>query len=691
MGEETVRIILDNLAGKGLLVATEQYPHVYPHCWRTGVELVFRLVEEWYIRMDWRDEIKKIVDDIRWIPAWGRDRELEWLSNMRDWMISKKRYWGLALPIWVCEKCGNFDVIGGHDELRERAVCGWDEFEGNSPHRPWIDHVKIACPECGAKSHRVPDVGNPWLDAGIVPYSTVHYNTDREYWAQWVPADLVLECFPGQFRNWFYSLLALSTMMEGIAPFKTLMGYALVRDEEGAEMHKSAGNAIWFDDAAEEAGADVMRWLFMRHEPTTNLGFGYGPLKQIRGKFINTLWNTYGFYINYARILGFVPGKNATPFPTRPDFDRWMLGELQNTISACNREIEDYNIRGAAIAIEEFLEHLSNWYIRHNRRRFWDSLEDPDCRSAFETLYECLYTLIRLAAPIVPFITEKIYQNMVCAVTHGAPESIHLTDYPESDSGKVDEIIIEDMRAIIRLYSLALSARESIKIKVRQPLSTLTIGPADDIESRAAERFEVMLTEKLNVKQLVVNTTDVKSPLGFDVKPNYKTLGPRVGKNMKAVAGAISEARDQLISEIRGGADSVSLICDSTRMKLGKEDLILEEIQPEGQVVAEDGDTWVAFDIDLTEELRTEGLMRDVLRKLQIMRKDEGLEIEDRITIRWDTTDPCLEKVFSRFGDLMAGELLAVEMSRLEGLREGKVVTLGDAELKVAIVKASAS
>jgi len=260
---ETTQEIIADLKDKGFLLYQEQYPHVYPHCWRSGDELVFRIVDEWYINMDWRDKIKNLVKDIQWIPEWGHEREMEWLENMSDWMISKKRFWGLALPIWKFED-GTFFVVGSKKELKELAVEGWEEFEGKSPHRPWIDKVKIKHPESGLIGTRIPDVGNPWLDAGIVPYSTLHYNSDRDYWNKWFPADFVVECLPGQFRNWFYSLLALSTVMEDKAPFKTLLGHAMVKDETGRDMHKSWGNAIWFDDAAEKMGVDVMRWMYAK-------------------------------------------------------------------------------------------------------------------------------------------------------------------------------------------------------------------------------------------------------------------------------------------------------------------------------------------------------------------------------------------------------------------------------------------
>src|SRR5947209_612551 len=283
---KTAEAVFASLERKGLLFATEQYVHTYPHCWRCKTELLFRLVDEWFISMSWRDEIMRSVEMARWIPEFGRDRELDWLRNMGDWMISKKRYWGLALPIWVDDETGEFEVIGSHEELKGRAVAGWEQFEGHSPHRPWIDKVKLRNPRTGNLMSRIPDVGNPWLDAGIVPFSTMGYRTDPDYWRQWFPADFVTESFPGQFRNWFYSLLAMSTMLEGCSPFKVLLGHALVRDEKGEEMHKSRGNAIPFDEAADTIGADVMRWLYCRANPTANINFGYGPADEVRNKFV---------------------------------------------------------------------------------------------------------------------------------------------------------------------------------------------------------------------------------------------------------------------------------------------------------------------------------------------------------------------------------------------------------------------
>ncbi len=306
--DATREAIIASLREKSALYRTQQYAHRYPHCWRCGTELIFRLVDEWFISMDQlRHRIAAVTKQIRWIPDFGLARELDWLKNMDDWMISKKRYYGLALPIYECKACGAFEVIGSETELRERAIEGWDVFEGHSPHKPFIDAVKIACKQCGEPVSRIADVGNPWLDAGIVPYSTLHYRDDRAYWDEWFPAHFITEAFPGQFRNWFYSLLTMSTALEDRPPFEVVLGHAMVRDEHGEEMHKSKGNAIWFEDAADNMGVDVMRWLFYKQNPAINVNFGYGPADEVRRGMFLTLWNTYAFFVTYAELDDWSP------------------------------------------------------------------------------------------------------------------------------------------------------------------------------------------------------------------------------------------------------------------------------------------------------------------------------------------------------------------------------------------------
>ncbi|MCX7421415.1 MAG: class I tRNA ligase family protein [Planctomycetia bacterium] len=485
----TAEFVFEQLKAKHLLVNVEQYPHIYPHCWRTGDELVFRLVDEWFINMDWRDEIKEVTESIRWLPdsVNGKERELEWLTSMRDWMISKKRFWGLALPIWVeeyevnGEKRLDFEVMGSLEELKSRAVEGWEVLEGHTPHRPWIDAVKIKNPKTGRLMSRIVDVGNPWLDAGIVPFSTTQFNTNREAWQSQYPLDLVTECFPGQFRNWFYSMLSLATMMmwdevsgtalaagdspetsspqpsrppaasalpltaEQKRPFKTLLGHRLVMNEDGQPMHKSDGTAIWFEEAAEQLGVDTMRWMYLAHNPAQDLRFGTRhkdkpvtietpdgptdhtaeglpvcevvskPADEVRRQILIPLWNSYSFFVNYARLDEFDPLAPQVPVEERPEIDRWILSNLQALIATSRREFENYNTPGVCSAAAAFIDDLSNWYIRRNRRRFWRSREasDTDKLAAYQTMYEVLVTLAKLLAPCAPFVCERMYQNLV--------------------------------------------------------------------------------------------------------------------------------------------------------------------------------------------------------------------------------------------------------------------------------------
>src|SRR5262245_55031130 len=477
---ETAEAILFNLQQKSLLFATEQYPHRYPHCWRCKTELLYRLVDEWFINMSWRDEIAACVRQAKWIPPEGEKQELDWLKNMGDWMISKKRFWGLALPIWVDEVTGEFEVIGSRDELKNRAVEGWPEFDGHSPHRPWVDKIRLRNPKTGNLMSRIPDVGNPWLDAGIVPYSTVHYRTNPEYWEEWFPADFVVESFPGQFRNWFYALLSMSTMMQNRPPFKTLLGHALVRDEHGEEMHKSRGNAIEFNTAADKMGADVMRWLYCRANPFANINFGYHPADEVRNKFVLKLWNTYAFFCNYARIDGFDPAGPQVPVAERPDIDRWILSDLQLLIRKARESFEAFDVMAFCLECESFVDdRLSNWYVRRNRRRFWKSERGADKLAAYQTLYTVLTTLTKLIAPVVPFLAEETHQNR----RQGSdPESVHLCDYPQADESLVDERLSADMQALLRLVTLGSAARNSVKIKVRQPLAELKVQPGTEAD-----------------------------------------------------------------------------------------------------------------------------------------------------------------------------------------------------------------
>ena len=667
--------VLDALRERGCYYKREMYEHDYPHCWRCGEPLLFRAVDEWYISMSWREEIMDVVQQIRWIPGYGRDLELDWLANMGDWMISKKRYWGLALPIWECE-CGWFDVIGSHEELRERAVEGWAEFDGHSPHRPWVDAVKIKCEKCGRSVGRLPEVGNPWLDAGIVPYSTVRYGSDRDYWKKWIPADLVLECFPGQFRNWFYALLAMSTMMENMAPFKTLLGHALVRDEKGEEMHKSSGNAIWFDDAAEKMGVDTMRWIFCRQNPVNNLNFGYGVGDQVKRKVFNTWWNVHSFFVNYARTDDFDPSTEPVRYAERQDLDRWILSRLQELIRTANERMADYDAASVVRAAEEFMDALSTWYVRRSRRRFWrpKNPDDRDKLAAYQTLHEVLVALCKVLAPIVPFIAEKFYQRLVRDVDSSAPESVHLCDYPQFNAKLHDEALTREMDGAMRVVSNALSIRESRRLRVRQPLSEMVVVPADDAQANALKRFEDHILDELNIKKLTVNA-DAGDLVAFEIKPNFKTLGPRYGKDLNAIRQLLAEHDAGEIAAAVAAGRTVKLPSGAGEWELQPADILVRKQAPEHLAVTEDHGLVVALNTTITPELEREGLSRDIVRHIQQMRKELDLNITDRIEVTYATDDALLLETLKAHDAYIRGETLCntLESSDSEGGKEIKL------------------
>ncbi len=681
---EVADAVQESLRSKGFYYKREIYTHDYPHCWRCGTALLFRAVSEWYINMKWRDRIKRIVDQARWVPEWGRDQEQDWLNNMGDWMISKKRYWGLALPIYECS-CGHFDVIGGKEELQSRAMEGWPEFVGHSPHRPWVDGVKIACAKCGNKVARIPDVGNPWLDAGIVAYSTTHYFADRKYWKRWIPAHLVLESFPGQFRNWFYALLAMSTMMEDVPPFRTLWGYALMKDEHGEEMHKSKGNAIWFDDAAEKMGADVMRWIFSRQTPTANLLFGFHSAEQVKRKFFRTLWNVYSFFSNYALLDGFDPALPPVPFVERPDIDRWLLTRLQELVASARERLPDYDVATVARNTEEFVEALSNWYVRRNRRRFWraKSADDRDKLAAYQTLYETLVTLTKLLAPMLPFLTESMYQNLVRSVNPSAPESVHHCDYPQPNPAWKDEAATRDMDVAIRVVELARSVRAEKKVGVRQPLSRLLVASRSEQESAALRRYQAAVLEELNIKALEL-VEDASTLVSYRVRENRKALGPRFGKRLPEIGKALAALDPATVAARVHTGQAVEISLDGESVSLEPSDIQVEQVTRGQMATAQEGALVVALDLEITEELKLEGLARDLVRQIQQARKDQGLEMSDRILITYQTEK--LSEVFTRFKDYICGETLALKLEA-GAVADGLLVELPEGTVRLAISK----
>ncbi|MGC9357689.1 MAG: isoleucine--tRNA ligase [Anaerolineae bacterium] len=695
--------IFENLATKDLLYRVDPYTHRYPVCWRCATPLVFRLVEEWFINMgelydkpreevteaekerSLRYQIMDVADEIKWIPDFGHDRELDWLRNMRDWMISKKRYWGLALPIWVCDdpECDHFEVIGSGDELRERAVEGWETFEGHTPHRPYVDAVKIACPECGGTMSRIKDVGNPWLDAGSVAYSTLRYRTDREYWEHWFPAEWISESFPGQFRNWFYSLITMSTVFERRPPTKIVHGYSTLLDEEGREMHKSWGNAIWFDDAAEKMGVDTMRWMYLNQKLDQDMLFGYNKADETRRRFIIPLWNVYAFLVTYARIDEWEPPADLLTHSSQLEegaphlhdpwtdaaeptvLDRWIIARLRETVEDVIAGYESYVPLNIAQPAEAFLDDLSNWYIRRSRRRFWaargEGGTDANKEAAYETLYVVLVTFAKLLAPVLPFLTEIVYQNLVCQVIEDAPESVHHCLLPQAEP--LDEetsTLVDAMEAVRQAATLGHSVRASNQLKVRQPLARALIA-TDPRRRRVLERLLDLLADELNVKE--VEFVEQEGELvNYRLLPVNRVLGPKFGPRFPLVRKALHEidAADA-VAKMHAGEDLHLTLEDGSEVTLAPEEVLIRTEPREGYGVAGEGGLVVALDTEITAELAQEGLAREIIRRVQELRKEADYELTDRIVVAYNAGGALAEAI-EAYEEEIASEVLAQEM-----------------------------
>jgi len=528
------RLILDYLEKNGFSYKVYPYKHRYPVCWRCKTELVWKVADEWYIAMDkpsnlnsrtqiskvnkmtLRERMIEIAKKIVWIPEFGLDRELDWLKNMDDWLISKKnRYWGLSLPIYECRHCGYFTVIGSKEELKEKAVEGWDKFEGQSPHKPYIDLVKIKCEKCAKLVSRIDDVGNPWLDAGIVPYSTITennqgeplYKIDKEKWRKWFPADFITESFPGQFKNWFYALIAMSTVMEDEPPFKRVLGYGTLLGEDGRPMHKSWGNAIEFNEGADKIGVDIMRWMYAKQNPSENMLFGYKKADEVRRQFYLILWNVYKFFIEYVNLdkpkLNFQNNKGKSEVSLKNlklnILDRWILSRFVFLLTFVESSLKKFDARGAALEIERFVSDLSTWYIRQSRKRVWVNSDDKDDKEAFyNTTYYLLVNLSIILSPFIPFLSEEIYKNL----TGG--ESVHLEFWPDVERKFYDKNLEEEMEKARKIVEIGHSKRKSLRIKVRMPLATLSVETNIDPKLIRKEVWPLILSE-LNIKNIVVN------------------------------------------------------------------------------------------------------------------------------------------------------------------------------------------
>lgn len=694
---EVPELVESLLKAKGYFYRHEKYLHRYPHCWRCGTPLVYRMVDEWYISMDeLRYHMMEVAKQINWIPPFGLERELDWLRNMRDWMISKKRYWGLALPIWEYPD-GTFEVIGSYEELKARAVEGWEAFEGHTPHRPYIDHIKIRHPVTGLIGRRVPDVGNPWLDAGIVAYSTLRYRTDRRYWERWFPADFITESFPGQFRNWFYALIAMSTVLEGKPPTRTILGYATLLDEKGEPMHKSKGNAIEFNEAADKAGADVMRWLYARQRYDDNLLFGYNALNEVRRQVILPLWNVYAFFVTYANADGWTPDEalkadnaawSLAQHYALTTLDRWVLARLAETVNTVNEHLLAFDARPAVLAIESFIEDLSNWYVRRSRERFWGSTMTAEKQAAYATLYTVLTTLARLIAPIVPFLSEVMWQNLIYGVSvetaqdNGGAFSVHHQAYPEPRAlTEAERALLREMALVRTVVALGHNTRAQSKVKVRQPLNKITIVANDEVRRAVLAQRELILDE-LNVKD--IEFAEQESELvTYRVAADARKLGKKLGAAFPRVRETLERMpTSPIVQAVRAGQP---ITVDG--VELQPDEVIVQPVPRAGLIVAGEDGIVVGLDTTLTEALIQEGLAREVVRRINDLRKAANLNVSDRIETTYKAT-PRLAAAIAAFADFVRGETLSLSLREGEPEDEHRTSDTFDGEtLTVSIRK----
>jgi isoleucyl-tRNA synthetase len=646
--------IADDLRARGLLFRSEDYTHRYPECWRCHEEIVFRVDDEWFISMDQlRPKLIEAAAKVSWIPSASGRRMENWLQNMGDWNISRKRYWGLPLPFYTCAN-GHFFVLGSEEELRERARSGLEQLR--ELHRPWIDEVVVRCPQCDADSKRVKEVGDCWLDAGIVPFSTLDWLHDRRYWSEWFPADYIVEMVE-QVRLWFYSQLFMSVVLTGESPYRTCQTFMPMLLAPGVEFHKTGGNMIDLYEACERVGADTVRWLVAREDLQETMYFGsWAPLEDLTRKLL-ILWNTYAFFTTYANLDGFDPDEPQAPAAERPLMDRWLLSSLARLVGECRAALDSYDVRSALYKVEAFWDDLSTWYVRRNRARFWKARSRRDSLAAYQTLYEALTTLVRLVAPVMPFIAEEMYQGLVReAGVAGAAASVHHTRYPAPHPERLDDELERRMRAARRVTELARAARAGAGIKTRMPLPKLIVvfdaADRDRGLLRGDDELAEVVKDELNVKQLEVRD-QAEGLVKETVKPDLKVLGPRLGKDLPRVRQALAEGR----YERRDGTIAVE------GFTLADTEVLISHEGVAGHAVARDAGATVALETALTPELELEGLARELAHHLNNMRKDARLEISDRIALRYAGE---LGKALARHRDFVAEEALATSVS--EGL-----------------------
>ena len=644
--------VLQALEDKDLLFDAPLFEHSYPHCWRCDTPLIYYARETWFIRMTAvKEDLIRNNNTINWIPeSIGKGRFGDWLENVQDWGLSRNRYWGTPLPVWQCE-CGHQDCIGSIEELKEKADNCPDDIE---LHRPYIDAVTIKCPKCGKEMHRVPEVIDCWFDSGSMPFAQHHYPFEnKEIFEKQFPAQFISEAVD-QTRGWFYSLLAISTLLFNKAPYENVIVLGLVQDENGQKMSKSKGNAVDPFDALQTYGADAIRWYFYTSSaPWLPSRFAGKTVVEGQRKFMGTLWNTYAFFVLYANIDNFDATKYSLEYDKLAVMDKWLLSRLESTVKAVDDNLANYRIPEAAKALQSFVDDMSNWYVRRSRERFWAKGMEQDKINAYMTLYTALVEICKAAAPMIPFMTEEIYQNLVRSINTEAPESIHLCDFPAVNEAWIDKELEKNMDEVLKIVVMGRACRNSANIKNRQPIGNMYVKAPNVL----SEYFVEIIEDELNVKN-VTFTDDVSSYTDYQFKPQLRTVGPKYGKYLKQIQAVLSELDGNAAMKELKENGCLKLDSVSSEVVLLEEDLLITMTQAEGFVTEGDNNVTVVMDTRLTPELIEEGFVRELISKIQTMRKEAGFEVMDHIAVSY-TADEKVTGIFNKYGEKIQTEVLA--------------------------------
>ena len=671
--------VLKDLDAKGLLFDAPKFEHSYPHCWRCDTPLIYYARESWFIKMTAvRDDLVRNNETVNWIPqSIGKGRFGNWLENIQDWGVSRNRYWGTPLNVWQCEDCGHQEAIGSREQLKE--LSGNEKALTVELHRPYIDEITCTCPKCGKTMKRVPEVIDCWFDSGAMPFAQHHYPFEnKDLFEQQFPAQFISEAVD-QTRGWFYSLMAESTLLFNKSPYENVIVLGHVQDENGQKMSKSKGNAVDPFDALQTYGADAIRWYFyINSAPWLPNRFHGKAVQEGQRKFMGTLWNTYAFFVLYANIDNFDATKYTLDKKSLTVMDRWILSKLNSTVGAVDDDLANYRIPEAAKALQEFVDDLSNWYVRRSRERFWAKGMEQDKINAYMTLYTALVTICKAAAPMIPFMTEEIYRKLVCSIDKTAPESIHLCDFPTVDAQMIDKELEASMEEVLDIVVMGRAARNTANIKNRQPIGTMYVRAERPLDAM----FQEVVADELNVKKVEFKE-DLSDFTSYTFKPQLKTVGPKYGKLLNGIRAHLAEINGREAMKELDNSGSLSFDIDGQNVVLSKEDLLIDTAQMEGYVTEEDSTVTVVLDTNLSEELIEEGFVREIISKIQTMRKEAGFEVMDKIVV-YSMGNQKIEGYMKEYREEILSDVMAsdIRFDEVKGYTKewsinGESVTLG--------------